>query len=156
MPLITCKKRYRDIPFAHRQHNHRGHCRFIHGHNWTFTFVFGCSQRDKNGFVIDFGELDFLKAWINARFDHKLLINDSDPGLKYLLDTMSVRRPSSLQEGLGPFAEVSVVPDASCEGLALFLYSHVAAMVHELTAGRVRLLSVDVKEDSKNSAKYTA
>jgi 6-pyruvoyltetrahydropterin/6-carboxytetrahydropterin synthase len=59
--MITCSKTYRDIPFAHRQHRHEGHCSFLHGHNWSVEIEFACSQLDERGFVVDFGGLGYLK-----------------------------------------------------------------------------------------------
>ena len=64
---LTCTKTYFDVPFAHRQHLHDGHCSFIHGHNWDIRVTFGCERTDENGFVVDFGKLKFLKAWIEEK-----------------------------------------------------------------------------------------
>ncbi len=69
--MITCSKLYKDIPFAHRQPYHDGHCYFIHGHNWDFQFEFGCEYLDTDGFVIDFGKLKFIKEYIE-NYDHAL------------------------------------------------------------------------------------
>ena len=44
---VTCSKRYSDIPFAHRQHKHDGHCAFIHGHNWAFELTFVATSLDE-------------------------------------------------------------------------------------------------------------
>lgn len=84
MAITTCKKRYDDIPFAHRQWNHKGHCAHIHGHNWSFEFEFVSKSLDANGFVVDFGKLQFLKNWLNETFDHKLVISKDDPKLPLL------------------------------------------------------------------------
>jgi 6-pyruvoyltetrahydropterin/6-carboxytetrahydropterin synthase len=59
--MLTCKKTYFDVPFAHRQHLHDGHCSFVHGHNWDISITFACDKTDENGFVVDFGKLKFLK-----------------------------------------------------------------------------------------------
>src|SRR4051812_26092027 len=63
--MLTCRKTYTDIPWAHRQHRHDGHCAYLHGHNWSITITFGCREPDENGFVLDFGKLKFLKHWID-------------------------------------------------------------------------------------------
>ena len=67
--MLTCSKTYRDIPFAHRQHRHDGHCALIHGHNWAITLTFACRETDANGFVVDFGDLKYLKTWIAQNLD---------------------------------------------------------------------------------------
>ena len=153
---LTCSKDYTDIPFAHRQHNHDGHCAFIHGHNWGFSFTFGAHEVDENGFVIDFGKLKWLKEWINKNFDHALVLNHSDPYRDYLT-TMLQSGPTLMLPAsyTGSFAKILVVPDASCEGLAQWLYWHVNARLKEETNGRVVLMNVTVVEDSKNSASFS-
>ena len=77
--MLTCSKTYRDIPFAHRQHRHDGHCALIHGHNWAIKLTFACRETDANGFVVDFGDLKYLKTWIAQNLDHACLFNESDP-----------------------------------------------------------------------------
>ena len=152
-PAITCTKTYPDLPFAHRQPKHDGHCALLHGHNWAFTFEFATEQLDECGFVIDFGKLGFLKSWLNERFDHTLVLNEDDPWLAFmqfhLSDVTDPQRPSN---GCTNLAKIITLPDCSCEGLAAWLLEHVGALIAEHTAGRVRVSSVIVIEDSKNSA----
>ena len=51
-----------------------GHqCGRLHGHNYTATVVVEAAQLDEHGFVIDFGELAFVKRYIDAFFDHRHL-----------------------------------------------------------------------------------
>lgn len=140
---LTCQKTYSDLPFAHRQHNHKGHCKFIHGHNWAFTFVFGAEVVDENGFVIDFGDLKWLKEWIKTRFDHTLVLNQLDPELDTLVQFLGDQ-----------FANIVVVPDASSEGLAIWLFYQVDYQIQQYTGERVYLREVTVQEDSKNSANF--
>lgn len=148
--MLTCSKEYRDIPFAHRQHNHDGHCAWIHGHNWTFRFTFIAKERDKNGFIVDFGKLGWLKSWIEERFDHALALNETDPHLDFLRNVLT-----SPAFGSGDvFAKITEVPDGSCEGLAYYLWKSVGELVRDRTGGRVDVLECTVLEDSKNSATY--
>lgn len=146
---LTCSKRYSDLPFAHRQPNHDGHCALIHGHNWSFEFEFSALQLDECGFVIDFGKLKWLKEWINERFDHTLVLNESDPQLRYLRSALD-SQPGD-REG-APLAKIVTVPDCSCEGLAVWLAEEVNKVVQEHTQGRVFVHRVIVIEDEKNHA----
>ena len=57
-------KTYRNFPCAHRRWRHEGHCAHVHGYSRAFTFVFSCSERTDNGFVMDFGGLKAVKAWL--------------------------------------------------------------------------------------------
>ena len=146
---LTCSKRYDDLPFAHRQPNHDGHCAWIHGHNWSFEFEFEASWLDSCGFVIDFGKLKWLKEWLHERFDHTLLLNDTDPEKDGIIRGLS---GSSISVML---AKILVVDDCSCEGLCAYLMEEVNKVVASHTEGRVRVRRVTVIEDSKNSATIT-
>jgi len=141
--MITCSKKYTDLPFAHRQHNHKGHCAFIHGHNWSFEFTFGAKRLDENNFVIDFGKLKWLKDWLNQMFDHTLLLNQDDPMLEYF------------KKYLLNYADIRVVPSASSEGLAAFVFAEVGQLLLARTDERVFLVSLKVYEDEKNAAEIS-
>lgn len=145
--IYTCTKIIRDIPFAHRQHNHNGHCALIHGHNWEFHFSFTAEQLDINGFVLDFGgeEMQALKKFVNDHFDHALVLNAGDPQLPFL-------RAMLVHATVAPLAKLTVVPSASCEGLAEWLFDNVGLQIRANTLNRVRLCGVAVREDNKNSA----
>jgi len=142
----TCQKIYRDIPFAHRQHRHEGHCSRIHGHNWSFVFTFGCRELDECGFVVDFGKLKPLREWIDANFDHACVFNRDDPLLE---DILAVNGKTDR-----PVYQPLVVDECSSEGLARHLFGVAEKIVRELTGGRAFLVSVEVVEDSRNRALY--
>ena len=72
--MLVCSKTYKDIPFAHRQHIHSGDCSKIHGHNWSIEIIFKAKELDKNGFVIDFGSLKYLKDFIDKKVRPLMLI----------------------------------------------------------------------------------
>lgn len=144
--MYTCKKTYSDIPFAHRQHLHDGHCAFIHGHNWSFTFTFGCHELDECGFVVDFGKLKPLREWIDDNLDHACVFNAGDP----MLETFQ----SFNDQHNGTVFKVYVVDCCSSEGLAKHLFEKINSILAEMTAGRAYLIAVEVIEDQKNSATY--
>lgn len=148
--MITCSKTYTDIPFAHRQHRHEGHCRLIHGHNWSFEFTFGATKLDANGFVIDFGSLKWIKDML-APFDHALVLNNDDPLLGYIRDTLI----GCAENDFTRLAQIVVVDNCGAEGLAKHFFDEVGKVLLEFTQGRVRMVSVVVYEDGKNSAKYS-
>jgi 6-pyruvoyltetrahydropterin/6-carboxytetrahydropterin synthase len=138
--VTTCSKLYSDIPFAHRQPNHDGHCALIHGHNWSFKFTFVARNLDANGFVIDFGKLKPLKAALYD-LDHATVLNETDPSLRVFeeLEKRGIMR-------------VVRVPDCSAEGLALWALDGAERIVHNLSGGRVSVSEVTCYEDSKNEA----
>jgi 6-pyruvoyltetrahydropterin/6-carboxytetrahydropterin synthase len=124
---LTCTKRYDNLPFSHRQHSHEGHCRHIHGHNWSFEFEFAALERDECGFVVDFGGLGELKQWLIETFDHTYLLNEDDP----LADAMDAVNKAT---GRG----VTFVKDCSAEGIAQLAWDNAERIVRKLTAGRVK------------------
>ena len=142
--MITCTKSYRDIPLSHRQPLHGGRCSRLHGHSWAVTLTFGAKELDDNGFVIDFGDLHFLRDWIDQNLDHATALKISDP----------MRAEFEKLEQMG-LLKILWVDSASCEGIAQFLYHTFQPMIDEKTKGRVRLQSLHLEEDSKNSATYT-
>jgi len=140
--MYTCTKTYQNIPFAHRQHRHPGHCKNIHGHNWAFTFEFACDELDENGFIYDFGKMRFIRNWLNEHLDHAFVYNKDDVEAKTML--------SNYPDMFKPYP----VESCSTEGLARHLYEIFAPEIKSMTSGRARLLSIEVSEDSKNAAKY--
>lgn len=145
--MYTCKKTYADIPFAHRQHAHDGHCAFIHGHNWSFTFTFGCKKLDATGFVVDFGKLKPIRDWIEDNLDHACLFNQDDPLLDEFLGA---------NDRLGcTVYKAYVIESCSSEGIAKHLYEKMNALIKTMSGDRAFVVSVEVVEDQKNSATYT-
>ena len=140
--MFTCSKTYRDIPFAHRQHRHDGHCSFLHGHNWGIEVEFGCERLDERGFVVDFGGLGFLKTWIADHLDHACLFAKEDPIREQLLkDYPKLFRPL-------------VIDSVSTEGIAQFLFETFDPMVRKETGGRAWVRQIILHEDTKNKASY--
>jgi 6-pyruvoyltetrahydropterin/6-carboxytetrahydropterin synthase len=142
--MKTCTKQYDNFPFAHRAPKHDGHCRLVHGHNWSFVITFAAEEVDENGFVIDFGKLKGLRKELEAWFDHTFLLNASDPLLgtfKSFLGNLFLNN-------------VRAVRDCSCEGIAEMVFHLAEAVVVEQSKGRVHVQRVVVYEDSKNSAAF--
>lgn len=158
----TCSKLFGPFAAAHRQHRHDGHCALIHGHNWSIELTFTSDSLDENQFVVDFGKLKWLRAYLEDLFDHTLLINADDPALGYL---RTVLDNSAQREGFCTLAKIIEVPSCGAEGLAEYLTSQVnGRLVHPSYAGvdaakdyadrNVRVVSVIVFEDEKNKATY--
>jgi 6-pyruvoyltetrahydropterin/6-carboxytetrahydropterin synthase len=148
--MHTVTKSYWDLPAAHRQPKHDGHCSLIHGHNWGFDIVFGCDVLDENGFVVDVGKLKPIKQWLEETFDHTLLLNEEDPLLDYIQ-----------QSFMRDLCRMVIVPNCGMEGLAKLVFEKVSMLLanHDAFALSVlkrTLLVIEVTcwEDSKNRATY--
>lgn len=114
----------------------------MHGHNWSFRFTFGAKAMDENGFVVDFGRLKFIREWLEQHLDHACMFNRDDPAK----DALIAAAPAAFK--------VVEVENCSCEGIAVFVFSAIDALVREHTGGRVFLTEIEVVEDSRNSATY--
>ena len=152
--MHTVTKSYTDLPAAHRQPNHSGHCRLIHGHNWRFDITFAANRLDRCGFVLDVGSLRILRDFLGSLLDHKLLLNEEDPRLEYFR--------KCLDSPENPFSEILVVPNCGMEGLAEFVFDTASGWIASGTIGSVddnrerslRVTRVVCYEDSKNWATY--
>jgi len=140
--VITCRKIFADIPFAHRQPFHDGHCAFVHGHNWRLTVTFACRERDENGFVLDYGKLGFLKEWIEENLDHACVFRRDDP----LREPLVAAAPEAWK--------VYLVDDCSNEGLAKHIFDVFDRLVRDFTGGRAWVVDIDLMEDEKNGARF--
>lgn len=154
MHLVT--KSYRDLPAAHRQPGHDGHCRLIHGHNWGFDITFACDLMDKNGFVLDVGKLDTVKRFLVDYFDHTLLLNEDDIMLGQIRAFMQEREDDAPKDWL---AKVVVVKNCGMEGLAKFVFDQVSnILTREFSSDwahrGLHVVEVTCWEDSKNRATY--
>ena len=141
--MLTCSKTYRDVPLSHRQPRHPGRCSRIHGHSWTITITFAADELDDNGFIVDFGELHYLADWIDENLDHATVVASDDPRLAEL---------QALADS--DLLKLHLVESASCEGIARYLFETFAPMVASQTSGRARVVSIELHEDSRNSALY--
>ena len=112
----------------------------MHGYSREFIVWFEASGRDENGFVMDFGDLDEVKAWLEDRFDHTLLVDADDPLLPDLREL----------EAKGA-AKLTVFDDVGMEGSAKYVYDYLEPWVRERTNGRVSVYSVECRENEKNS-----
>lgn len=151
--MFTVTKNYRDLPAAHRQSKHDGHCRFIHGHNWGFDITFACDALDDNGFVVDVGKLQDVKKFLEEKFDHTLLLNLDDPEVGSIQGFVTHSGP------LCALANVVLVPNCGMEGLAKLVFMTVTQLIDrgafdEAFERNLRVVEVVCWEDSKNRATY--
>lgn len=136
--MYQISKKLGPYPFAHRQPNHDGHCKLVHGHNWYFEIRLEADELDENGFVFDFGKFKKFNEWMNIAFDHTMVISHNDPKRYYF-------------EGKRDIYNVTVVQSASAEGLA----QHVADLAQDFLRDHpARVVCVTCYEDEKNSATY--
>ena len=71
--------------YGHRLLNYDGKCRHLHGHNGRAVITLQSPHLDARGMVVDFSDLKrVVGSWIDATFDHKMLLRRDDPALPLL------------------------------------------------------------------------
>jgi 6-pyruvoyltetrahydropterin/6-carboxytetrahydropterin synthase len=130
-----------------RQWRADSHCRFLHGYPLSFKLTFEAEVLDKNNWVIDFGGLKSVKAWLVDTFDHKLVLAEDDPSLDVLMALSDPDLPE------GQLADVSILPAVGCESFAKHVFRHVEDWLYDQGhAPRVSLVEVECREHGGNSA----
>lgn len=143
MATFISTKKFTGFPCTHRQWKAESHCRFVHGYSREFYFEFECDELTKEMWVMDFGGLKDVKAWLEDKFDHTFLASEDDPALE---DFRELDKKGVIQ--------LRVLPNAGMEGTAKYVYDHVSKIIHKATHGRVRITKVEVRENEKNSAYF--
>ena len=140
---FTSTKRFKGFPCTHRQWLAESHCKFIHGYSREFYFEFQCSTLSPEGWVVDFGGLKEVKAWLEHMFDHTFLASDDDPHLS-LFQEMDERS----------IIQLRILPNVGMEGTAKYVYEVVNEMIKKQTKDRAWVKCVEVRENENNSAVY--
>ena len=122
------------------------HCRFIHGYSLGFRFVFGCSDLDARGWVVNFGGLKNLKKLLEENFDHVLAVASDDPDKELIvsLSAAGVAQVKVFEEGVG------------CERFAKKAFDLASTVLgSEDSAINRWVISAECFEHEGNSAIYT-
>lgn len=119
------------------------HCSLLHGYALSFSFKFGCDGLDDKNWVVDFGNLKELKAWLKDNFDHKHAVDKDDPEIKTFLELE--------EQGL---SEVRVMNGVGCEKFAEQAFHFANDLVQKQSNGRCFCVSCEVREHGANSAIY--
>ena len=125
-----------------RQWRANSHCRYLHGYPLKVKFTFGASELDDNNWVVDFGSLKPLKAYLEDMFDHTCLVAADDPQLAFLQEAD--------RRGL---LCIRVLPAVGCEAVSVLILEHPEQWLVDVGySPRCFLISVEVAEHGGNSA----
>jgi 6-pyruvoyltetrahydropterin/6-carboxytetrahydropterin synthase len=134
--MLTCIKKYDGLEFTHRVFLRDGNPSHIHGHVWGFEFEFEANQPNRNGFVVDFNSFQTLENKLKELKD-TVVVSEFDPAVKQL-------------QNLPELFRVTVVPDASSEGLAHHFFT-IANRLCDVEIERVvSCIRCTVKESDSN------
>mgnify|MGYP005991737999 FL=1 len=118
------------------------HCKYIHGYALSVRLNFKGMLNDRN-WVYDFGDLKFVKEFLEETFDHKTVIAEDDPELETFKELE--------EKGL---IQLRIIPHVGCEKFAEYICKQIATTIEVNSNERVKLMSVEVREHSGNSAIY--
>ena len=121
------------------------HCHLLHGYSLAFTFKFGCDELDNKNWAVDFGGLKPLKAWLEDSFDHKVVVDSTDPEMRTMRDLE--------RKGL---AEIRVFDGVGAEKFAEHAWRFADNLIREATNDRCYCVSAECAEHGANSAIYEA
>jgi len=131
----------RGLSCCFRQWRADSHCNMMHGYALSFSFKFGAATLDHNNWVVDFGGLKWLKAWLENQFDHTTLVAQDDPEM----ETFRMLHEKKL-------IDMRIISGVGCEKTAEYVFDHVSSQINSRYDGRVKLISVEVREHPGNSA----
>ena len=126
-----------------RQPKAHSHCKYLHGYALQFKFTFGCKHLDERNWVVDFGGLKPLKAWLEDTFDHKVVLDRDDPMMEHF---------ENLEES--GLCELTILDGVGVEKFAEHAYMEANSIVRQMTDGRCYVVSVECAEHGANSAIY--
>ncbi len=118
------------------------HCKYIHGYALSVRLNFKGMLNDRN-WVYDFGDLKFVKEFLEDTFDHKTVVAEDDPELESFKELE--------EKGL---IQLKIIPHVGCEKFAEYICKQIATTIEVNSNERVKLMSVEVREHSGNSAIY--
>ncbi|HBA59868.1 MAG TPA: 6-pyruvoyl tetrahydrobiopterin synthase [Elusimicrobia bacterium] len=73
--------------YGHRLLDYKGKCENLHGHNGRVELTLAAAALNAEKMVADFTTVGAaLKTWLDANFDHKVILCSRDPLLKTLRD----------------------------------------------------------------------
>ena len=123
---------------AHRLMDHPGACKNLHGHNYNITVYLEAEELNSQGMVIDFSAIkETVGKMINELYDHKTVLQDTDP----LVDVLSPYMSASLQ----------TIP---CAPTAENMAKQVFHKAQSVVALGVKVVRVDVEETKNSIAIY--
>ena len=152
MGIYKSTKTFDNFSVAIRQYKAKhSHCQLLHGYALEFKVWFASTeeveekQLDEMDWIVDFGlfSRNGCKDWLNAMFDHTMLIAEDDPYKDIFegLGTMGLAKPVFLKR----------MGAESCAKLVFDKFSEVFANTE---GGRIRVVKVECFENSKNSGIY--
>lgn len=146
---IKSTKKFVNMPVAHCQYfdlepdGSPGDCAAFHGYDRSVQLTFS-GEIDDHGWIVPFGELKVVKAFLEYYFDHTSVLGADDPRLPL---------PESVIGPNGVLATLRVLPyGVSMEMSSMFIWEHLNPYIFQVTSGRCVIVNVESIEHERNSA----
>lgn len=131
------------FPMGHRLSKHEGHCKYIHGHNFTVKVGLKSLSLNKDDMIIDFSKFKSVVKNVLSDFDHALALNTTD------FDSISSQKCKLIYFEADPTAEM----------MAKVLFDRINASMWDLRARArnddLQLDYVTVYENEDSKATYS-
>lgn len=153
MLTLRSTKSYYKLPVAHLQWfseddsgaQFSGPCAKWHGYDRTVHFEFSGTP-DDHGWLVGFGDLKQVKAWLEYYFDHTAIAPADDPRM----DDIQAASDAGL-------VDLRILPyGVSMEMSSLFIWEQVNPFIHKITDGRCWVSRVECCEHDANSGIFEA
>ena len=141
--MHTSSKLFEHLASAYRNHKSKSDCFMLHGYSRDIFVEFGWKDLNSEDFVVDFGGLKDIKRWLEDNFDHTVVLQADDPMAR------TFREFSKNGD-----CKLTLIPCVSAEGWACYIAKYMDQKIREITKGRAWVISLEVRENSKNAAKY--
>ena len=140
--MFTVTKSFK-IPIGHRLSLHKGLCNSIHGHNLKIDIEIVRQELNENFMVIDFYDLKKISNEIIDKWDHALLLNDTDR--RFIDNSKKLINPEKVF--------CLYLGDPTSENMCFVLYNLLFQKFKEFDPW-LRLKSVTIWESYESKAKY--
>lgn len=123
------------------------HCQYLHGYALKVQIEFWSLKLDDRNWVVNFGDMKDIKAWLKETFDHKTVIAEDDPALKVFQDMNRSQGPG------GKLVQLVVLPHVGMEKFAEHIFFFAEEWLKERGYDkRVCVHHVAIWEHATNSA----
>jgi 6-pyruvoyltetrahydropterin/6-carboxytetrahydropterin synthase len=119
------------------------HCKYLHSYALAFEFTWSGIELDHRNWLVSFGDIKPIRAWLHEQFDHITCIAADDPELTIFKE---LQKRNIIQ--------LNILNDVGCEMFAEYVYDYVSKWTYDNYGTRVFLESVKVQEHPGNSAIY--
>lgn len=128
---------------GHRLTFHKGQCYNLHGHNYKVELELE-GETDKNGFIIDFDDLDNILSPVIGKLDHSLWIYSGDKILTQLIKSDVLKEK--------PFKYNIMDEESTCENIAKWMHGQIIKLFSNNK--NIKNISIKIWETSNSFAVY--